>query len=154
MSMKGILKGFPEEGKKAVLDYLRAGSLTSPGLAIAEASSPAAKASGFSYRIDGQIHAKAAQDTIVLTALTVPSDTAGAAFLFIDASGTVAVEAVAANDGGDIFVPEPDDGYCLFGAVKVAASNASFTGGTTALDATGITATFANLSGAVPGDVL
>jgi len=155
MSARGLCDGFPVAGQMAVLEHMRSGAVTTPGLAIAAAGNAAAKASAFSYRIDGKIHDKTAQATIALTNLgSLGTKSSGAAFLSINANGDVAVEAVTTDEAGAIRVPEPEAGYCLFGAVQVATSNATFTGGTTALDASGITTTYHNLSGMIPGEPL
>ena len=85
----------------------------------------------------------------------VAAGKSSAAFLAIDAVGNVVVSAVAPDDDNDIVVPDPGAGACLFGAVKVSNGGATaFTGGTTALDAANVTATYYNLSGVIPGESL
>jgi len=154
--MSGLFDGFPNAEQVAALAFLRNGPVDSPGLAISAASSPAPKAGAFSYRIDGKIYAKAAQATIALTTGgSVAAGATGAYFLSLDAAGDLAVTLATADSNGAIAVPTPAAGYAFFGAVKVAnGSGAAFTAGTTALDATGITATYFNLAGIVPGETL
>jgi len=151
-----LIDGFPNAEQVATLEYLRNGPVDSPGLAISAASSPAPKAGAFSYRIAGRIYAKAAQATIALTTGgSVAAGGQGAYFLSLDAAGDLAVTLVTADSDGDITVPTPAAGYAAFGAVKVAnGSGAAFVAGTTALDAAGITATYVNLAGIVPGETL
>jgi hypothetical protein len=151
-----LTDAFPREQQASLLGFLRDGPIGPPGLTIAAAGSPAAKASAFDYRINGKIYAKAAQATISLVTLgVVAAGKTSAVFLTIDAAGNVTVSPVVPDESGDIVVPDPGYGLCLFGAVKVSNGAATaFTGGTTALDAASVTATYYNLSGVIPGESL
>lgn len=156
MSVRGILDGFPQAEQEAVLQYLRSGAATAPGLAIKAAGNADAKADAFSFRLGGKCFSKAATATLSLAGLgVIAAGSAKTAFLVIDAAGAVTLVAVAPDGDGVTRVPEPAAGTCLFGAVKVAnGSGAAFTAGTTALDAAGLTVTYYGLSGAVPGEAL
>jgi len=154
--MHGMIDGFPRADQVVVLGYLRSGAMTAPGLGIKAAGSADALAAAFSYAINGKLGSKAAQATLSLAGLgTVAAGATKTAFLTITTNGTVSVVGVTADGDGETEIPEPDDGACLWGAVTVAnASTSEFVAGTTALDATNITVTYASLFGAVPGDTL
>jgi len=155
-TFRGMEDGFPDAGQQTVLDYLRSGATSAPGLAIKAAGNADAQAAAFSYRLSGKIYAKAAIAALSLAGLgVVPAGAARTAFLAINAAGTVAVVVASPDADGVTRIPEPAAGACLFGAVKVSNGSASaFTAGATALDAAGLTVTYSGLSGVVPGEAL
>ena len=155
-TFRGMEDGFPDAGQQAVLEHLRCGAASAPGLAIKAAGSADAQAAAFSYRLGGKIHSKAAMGTLSLAGLgVVAAGAAKTAFLAINAAGTVTLVAASPDTEGVTRIPEPAAGTCLFGAVTVAnGSAAAFTAGTTALDAAGLAVTYSGLSGVVPGDAL
>uniref|UniRef100_I2Q1E1 Uncharacterized protein n=1 Tax=Desulfovibrio sp. U5L TaxID=596152 RepID=I2Q1E1_9BACT len=156
MSVRGIIDGFPMSEQVGVLQYLRSGAASAPGLAIKAAGNADAKTDAFSFRLGGKVYSKAALATLSLAGLgVVAAGGKKTAFLAIDATGTVTLVAVAPDGDGVTTVPEPTAGTCLFGAVTVAnGSAAAFTAGTTLLDAAGLTVTYTGLSGIVPGEAL
>lgn len=156
MGLQGFFKAFPSAAAAGVLEALRDGAKSDPGLAIKAAGSADAKTAAFAYGLGGKIYSKAAMATLSLAALgAIAAGTTKTAFLTITADGTVGVVVVSPDDDGVTTIPLPGDGRCLFGAVTVAnGSGASFTAGTTVLDAAGLTVTYSALSGSVPGEAL
>lgn len=150
--------------------------LTKATLAINAASAATVKTTGAtSYTINGVFYTKAAlaaqsfavthrEDGSAVTATDAayvqPAETTVIYLVCLNAVGAVAVvqggyagqavlyandkSKVLTSDGG---VPEIPAGYIAIGAVKVATAAATtFTPGTTALDAAGVTATYFDLS--------
>lgn len=156
MSLEGMFRGFASMAETAVLEFLRAGAVSAPGLAIKAAGNADASSGAFSYRMGGRVYSKAAIATLSLAALgTVASGAKKTAFLSINAAGTVAITVVSADSYGLTAVPEPAADTCFWGAITVANGSASaFVAGTTALDAAGLTVTYTGLSGVVPGESL
>lgn len=156
MALQGLFKGFPSEGAAAVLEAMRSGATTDPGLAIKAAGSADAKTAEFSFRLGGRVYSKALIATLSLAALgAVAVGATKAVFFSVTADGTVGVTVVSPNVDGDVLVPEPAAGACLFGAVTVSnGSGSAFVAGTTALDAAGLTVGYIGLSGATPGEAL
>jgi hypothetical protein len=122
---------------------------TSTGVAIV-----APNGAGVDYCIDGVLYHKADAATVAITAATAQAVSTTCIYLVcLDASGnltTVKGTDVTTTDisGGDevITFPEPTASSCPIGYIRVA-TNASttFTAGTTALDAAGITDTYVDL---------
>lgn len=144
-------------------DDFRGGTmcLSSAGLAIGDGAKtgPAIvspNGAGIDYIIDGIFYHKADAATVLpLTAATAQAALTTCLYLMqVDSSGTVTsvkgTEVLTANltNGVDVLRwPVPAAGKCPFGAVKVVTAAATtFTPGTTALDAAGITETYYNLS--------
>ena len=104
---------------------------------------------GVDYCIGGALYHKADTASIALGAQ--PTQAANTTCLYLvclDAAGTVSVVKGkdVANGSGVIHYPAVPAGMCAIGAIKVkTAAAVTFTGGTTNLDATGVTATFTDL---------
>ena len=108
------------------------------------------------YMIDGLMYTKAAQTELDLSGLDGISDQGGNTdclyLLAIDASGAFSIvkgtdHAVGSEDAKRI--PKIPENVCVVGAVHLSneqAASAAFTLGTTALNETGVTATYYNLS--------
>lgn len=96
---------------------------------------------GANYFIKDQIFYKAATDNIVVSALAAQPDATTRYYLIqIDATGAVSVLA-----GNARRVPTPSTGNAALAVMKVVTNGATFTPGTTDLNAAGVTTTFANL---------
>lgn len=99
--------------------------------------------------------------TFQTTFYVQPASTTVYYLLLLNAAGTVSVlqgtytgqTFTGANiPVGDSSIPDPQDAaYCAFGLIKVVTnSSTTFTPGTTALDAAGLTVTFTDLGGGIP----
>lgn len=116
------------------------------------------------YGIDGIGYTKAAAATVLpLSVATVQAVSTKRLYLMVvDASGTVtsvagrAVSTTALANGSDALEwPECPSDKAPFGAVKIETdSTHTFTPGTTALDAAGITETYYDIVGGVPSKPL
>jgi hypothetical protein len=139
--------------------------LTKAGLAIGDGAKtgPALVSpvgAGIDFVIDGYVYHKADAATVLpLSAGRVQGLLTTCLYLMcIDAAGDVTSvqgEEVLTADltagTKTLPIPEPTAGTCPFGMVKVAtASTATFTPGTTALDAANITETYYDLAGGLP----
>ena len=122
---------------------------TSTGVAIA-----APNGAGVDYCIDGVLYHKADAATVAITAAAVqPVLTTCLYLVCLNSSGTLSTvkgRAVLNADlvaGTDVLEwPEPTAGTCPIGAIKVKCeSSATFTAGTTGLDAANITDTYYDL---------
>ena len=128
------------------------GCFDNPALAIATTTSAFKTANAISYAIAGQIYSKAATDNIAFSAVsgTLSNLSAGQQCVFlvcIDSAGTVKVVQSPIVSSGDANpVPAVPGGYAAIGAIKVNAA-ATFTVGTTALNAANITTTYFNFAG-------
>ena len=110
---------------------------------------------GLTFAIDGILYYKADAATVIpLTAATAQAVSTSCLYLMqIDTAGTVSSvkgrEVLTADltDGSEVLEwPVPADGKCPIGAVRIDTdSTHTFTPGTTALDAAGITETYYNL---------
>ena len=103
---------------------------------------------GVDYCIGGALYHKADTASIALGAQ--PTQAANTTCLYLvclDAAGTVSVVKGkdVANGSGVIHYPAVPAGNCAIGSIKVKTVAVTFTGGTTGLDATGVTATFTDL---------
>ena len=112
------------------------------------------------YAIAGRTYAKAVTDNIALAAkggaaiVALAANQVACLLLFIDAAGTITYRqsktktnstGAGYTPGAFELVPDEADAAC-FGALKIACNaSGAFTPGTTALNATGVTATFYNL---------
>lgn len=149
---------------------------TVPVLAINTGGAATVKTTNaIGYTIDGRPYTKAALSAVALavnttlqakitfsTALAVqPVSTTVYYILVINAAGTVSClqgtysgqTFTGANIPlGDGSMPDPDDpAYCIIGGIKIVTnSSTTFTPGTTALDAAGLTVTFVDLGGVLP----
>ncbi len=110
--------------------------------------------SGVCYSIDGINYYKADTDNLVLTAASAQAAGTDCLYLIcLDSSGTLSsvkgTEVDSDDLSNDVTVlqwPAPDDDTCPIGAVRVTTgSSTTFTAGTTALDAAGITDTYYDL---------
>lgn len=148
---------------KNMNDGLRGGTmcLSKAGLVIGDGAKtgPAIASvvgAGFDFMIDGILYNKGDAATVLpLSAGTVqPVDTTCLYLMQIDKDGTVTstqglpVLNTALAAGSKLLQwPTPsDDAQCPFGAVKVKTVAVTFTPGTTALDASGITETYYDLA--------
>jgi len=141
------------------LNFLRTCCLAKGGLAIKAASSPDAKtASTVTYAIAGRLYSKAAMATVPMAAAgSLPAGQSVAVGVFLDAAGTVSVKAGSpAPKAAECVFPDFDHAaLCPVGAVLVTNASASAMAfGTTALDAAGVTATYLDILGAVPGQAI
>jgi hypothetical protein len=119
---------------------------------------------GIDFAIDGNAYHKADAATVLpLTATTVqPVLTKCLYVMQVDAGGTVtSVQGVPVLTAdltagkAALHFPEPTLGKCPFGAVKVETqSTATFTPGTTALDAANIVETYYDFLGGMPSNPL
>ena len=104
---------------------------------------------GVDYCIGGALYHKADTASIALGAQpTQAADTTCLYLVCLDAAGTVSVVKGkdVVNGSGVIYYPDVPAGKCAIGVIKVKTTAAvTFTGGTTAFDATGVTATFTDL---------
>jgi hypothetical protein len=130
------------------------------GLAIGDGAKTgpaivAPNGAGIDFSIDGIMYHKAEAATVLpLTAAAVQAiDTTCLYLMCVNASGTVtSVKGTAVLTSeleADVVAlawPEPTAGTCPFGAVKIVTDHThTFTAGTTALDAAGITETYYDL---------
>lgn len=117
---------------------------------LAEGTNPATiqTANAIDYAIDGVLYTKAATDNIALTAATAQADGTTCMYLIeINSSGTVSsVKGTEVTTGNSVYLPDPTEGLCVIGAIKVATSGAAFTAGTTDLGAGTVTDTYYDLS--------
>lgn len=134
------------------------------GLAIGDGAKTgpaivAPNGAGIDYAIAGVAFFKAEAATVLpLTAAAVQAvDTTCIYLMQIDSAGTVTsvksneeLNTALANGTRVLHYPEPAANKCPFGAVKIKTVAVTFTPGTTALDAAGITATYINFAGAMP----
>lgn len=118
---------------------------------------------GIDYAIDGLAYHKADTDNIALTAGAQQAVATKCLYLVqIDSAGTVSskkgTEVLTADlTAGKTALhwPEPDDGKCPIGAIKVETDGSTtFTAGTTDLGAAGITDTYYNFAGGMPSQPL
>lgn len=139
--------------------------LTKAGLAIGDGAKtgPAIVSpvgAGIDFVINGIAYHKADAATVLpLSAATVQAtDTTCLYLMCVDSGGNVTsvqgtpVSTAALTAGtATLDIPEPTANTCPFGAVKIAtASAATFTPGTTALDAANITETYYDFAGGLP----
>ena len=134
----------------------------SAGLTIAATADrikiAAPNGAGIDFAIDGLGYHKADTDNIDVSAAAQAALTTCLYLVQIDSSGTVSLvkgtEVLNADLSAGKTVlhwPEPDDGKCPIGAVKVKCENAAtFTFGTTDLSATDVTDTYYNFVGGMP----
>jgi len=144
-------------------DNPRGGTMcvTKAGLAIGDGAKtgPAIVSpvgAGIDFMIDGRFYHKADAATVLpLTAATAQAVSTSCLYLMqIDTAGNVTsvkgTEVLTAEitNGTEVLEwPEPADGKCPFGAVRIDCdSTHTFTPGTTALDAAGITETYYDLA--------
>lgn len=139
--------------------------LSRAGLAIGDGAKTgfgqaAPNGAGIDFVIDGLAYHKADSATNVpLTAAAQQAALTKCIYLVqINAAGTFSTKKGTEELTADLTAgkrvlhwPEPDDGCCPVGAIKIACANAAtFTAGTTALDATDVTATYYNFAGGMP----
>lgn len=107
------------------------------------------------FNIAGQLYAKAITDNIAMTALAVQAVLTKCMYLvLIDSAGAVSlVKGTEVASSASAYLPAnpTPTTKAVIGAMKVVlAGAATFTSGTTDLSASNVTATFYNLSHAVP----
>lgn len=145
------------EDAQLVSDHTRCALHSSNGLAIKTAASADAKTTAASVcSFKNTFYSLAAQATLDLSTATeaddnlVIADEASAIVIcWVTPAGVVSFELRHDND-----IPEfTATSKCCFGIIKIVnASDADFTVGTTALDATGITATYYTPMFVLPGE--
>lgn len=123
--------------------------ITAPGLAIGSSDLASVANDAFTYTISDWAYAKAAAET-ALSGDTVPQSKYGAWLLSVDSDGTITVTeapdnatgyataALAINGLGD----PTDSTDAIMGFVTVIDTDSTFIPGTTALNASGVTATY------------
>lgn len=122
-------------------------ALTDGGVGIATNKARARNTASITFQVDGEFRTpKASTDDLFVLAGEVPPSSIGAWLLCLDSTGagsTVAVPAVLGADASKLVWPLPPDGKVIVGWLTVA-TNASttFTGGTTLLDAAGLTVVY------------
>lgn len=140
------------------------GCLTFVGLGIgstaAELSLASTVGTGFDYAIDGVCYHgdDDASTASIPAALAVQAaDTTCLYLVEVDTSGVVSVKKGDEVLNADLVAgktvlhwPQPTDGKCPIGAVKVKTVAVTFTGGTTGFDASGVTDTYYNFAGGMP----
>lgn len=122
--------------------------ITDPGLAIGASDTAKVKHNAFSYEIQSKSYSTATSE-VSLTGDAVPEDKFGAWSLRIATDGTITVTAAGSNGSGyltprialDALAGSGGDSAYM-GYVTVIKSDGAFTPDTTALDASGVTATF------------
>lgn len=128
------------------------GAKTGPAIA-------APNGAGIDFAIDGIAYHKADAATVLpLTAATAQAaDTTCIYLIQVDSGGTVSSVKGTEELNADLSAgkrvlhwPEPADNKCPIGAVKVKTVAVTFTPGTTALDAAGLTVTYYNFVGGMP----
>lgn len=124
------------------------------GLAIKAWSSALAKTvNTLNYQIDSVLYSKAASDLAALTGYDVADGYTKVLSVFLDTSGTFTYLSSAAiantatiNVRNDIVVEPDQKTKALIGFIKIKnASGSTFTGGTTALDASNVTVTYIDI---------
>jgi len=110
-------------------------------------------AAAINYAIDGIFYQKAITDNISITAATAQAaDTECLYLVQLNSAGNLSTvkgtEVSSADMAGDVAAlkwPEPEEDNCPVGAFKMTTVGVPFTAGTTALNATGCTATYYDL---------
>ncbi len=136
-------------------------ALNSGGLAIGSTTSQFSTGATLNYSINGRIYSKAATASqafviepnsgIVPTALntlqTLPAGRSCSFAVLLDAAGNFTVaQGDIVDNGLATPVARPPAGKAIVGAIKIANATNPFIPGTTALTATGVTATYVNLT--------
>ena len=138
------------------------GCLSSAGLGIGSTASQlsiaAPNGAGVDYAIDGQAYHLADDATVAMSAMSVQAVSTSCLYLvMMDSAGALTtkkgVERLTASLGDNLSLqwPQPDDDKCPIGGFRVDTSaSVTFTGGTTDLDAAGITDTYYNFALGIP----
>ncbi len=122
-------------------------TFTTGGLAIGSTTTSFQTANTLQYSIAGIAYSKTAADSPVLTAAQQAAGTYCLYLLSINSAGTMAVTKGESRTTDTAVLPALPASSAPFGAIKIATAGATtFTFGTTALNAGGITATYYNLS--------
>lgn len=108
---------------------------------------------GVDYCIGGSLYHKADDTAIELDAQpTQEADTTCLYLVCLDTAGAVSTvkgkdvkNTDIANGAGVIYFPDVPAGKCAIGSIKINTVAVTFTAGTTALNASGVTATFTDL---------
>jgi hypothetical protein len=132
--------------------------LSKAGLSIGSTASKVAIAApngaGVDYAIEGTLYHKADTADIAITAATAQAASTTCLYLVcLDASGDLTTEKGTevtttdmTNGNSVLHWPNPTEDSCPIGALKVVtSSSATFTAGTTNLNATGVTTTYIDL---------
>lgn len=138
--------------------------LSSAGMAIKTGSDPDAKfANTITFAIGGKFAAPKTTGNLDLSALlsgktlTIADDYQNTVAFFINAGGTITADiatSVAITEDMPA-IPDFDDDVVCFGAITIKnESGSTFTVGTTALDKSGVTSTYYNLTGGWSGMTL
>lgn len=138
------------------------GCLSKAGLGIgstpAELSIAAPNGAGVDYVINGIAYHLADDATVAMSAMSVQAASTSCLYLVqLDSSGNLTTkkgtEQLTASLGDNLSLqwPAPDDDKCPIGGFKVALnSSTTFTGGTTDLDAAGVTDTYYDFAMGMP----
>lgn len=120
--------------------------MAAAGCAQATTTTQAKTTNSAAYKIDGAFKtAKGATDNLwTLSGSVVPASSYQKYYLLIDGSGTASVvQGTPASTAAGVKLPFPPQSQSIFGVLTIATdSSHTFTPGTTALNATGITASF------------
>jgi len=120
---------------------------TTGGLAIGSTTTSFQTANTLQFSIAGINYSKTASDSPVLTAAQQAAATYALYLLSINSAGTMAVTKGAEVATDTAVLPALPASSAPFGSIKIATAGATtFTFGTTALNASGVTATYYNLS--------
>ena len=111
-------------------------------------------ANAVDYSIDGKFYNLAAQANIAPTALPVQADLTTALYIvLVNAAGTITqvqspviVTADLTTNTNSLKFPNIAEGLCPIAYYKVATSGLTFTNGTTALNAAGLTVTYVDVA--------
>lgn len=153
----------PEDILRALGDLYQRQNLVSPGMAIKSGgASPQFLTGANSYLIGGKLYQAAAVAANSLNAgitwaAVASTYSAGAYIIALDNAGTLyalptnvssTTTSQAAALAGIVWPAVPDT-FCVIGVIVVSTSsaNTAFTGGTTNLDAAGITTNYINITG-------
>lgn len=129
--------------------------LSTPGLAEGTNANTIKTTVLANYNIGGRLYSKAITDNIAMNALAQQAALKDCMYLvLIDSAGAVSlVKGAEVANGAGAYLPSNPSPLtkAVIGAIKVATAAATtFTSGSTDLSAAGITATYYNLSHAVP----
>lgn len=145
-----INAGLPDIVNQYLRNVLGTMCFSNGGAAIATTKSKVKLAAAVDYSIKGVMYSKAITDNLwTLTGSVIPLLGTGRWLLCLNAAGTASVIA-GTSAGYAASIPVDSNGaptVCPIAEVKVVCANAAtFTPGTTLLDATDVTATYTNLA--------
>lgn len=122
---------------------------TAPGLAIGTSDTTKVKHDDFTYEISGYSYSKSSSEVAFSGLATIPQNKYGAFSLKIDTDGTITIAEASANSTGYdtptkalLGLAYADSSSAYMGFVTVINTSGTFVPGTTALGASGVTATY------------